>query len=216
MAETESPSQALLSLQGVGVSRGYLPLIEALSLELEAGSALWIEGANGCGKTTLLRTIAGLSQSYEGLMLWRGKNLRQQRSLWRDASLYLGHRSGVRQRLTVLENLNWQKALRQRQSGLAVSECLAELGLAGYEHETCDRLSAGQLRRVALARLRLTPAEVWLLDEPFTALDQRGQRWLVEQIVQHQSRGGLVLFTSHQVPEGLSDLQRLNLEAFAA
>lgn len=216
MAEADRGAQPLLELRSVSFGRAYIPLISKLSLELSSGNALWIEGANGCGKTTLLRTIAGLSQSYDGHMLWRGDDIRQQSQVWRDVSLYLGHRSGVRQRLTVMENLKWQQALRHRQSSISIADCLAELGLAGYEHETCDRLSAGQLRRVALARLRLTPAEVWLLDEPFTALDRRGQQWLSDQICQHRQRGGLVLMTSHQVPEGLDELMRLNLEAFAA
>lgn len=216
MAEVGRDGEALLTLSDVGLSRGYMPLISQLSLKLSAGSVLWIEGANGCGKTTLLRAIAGLSQSHEGRMSWRGKDLGRHAHMWRDASLYLGHRSGVRQRLTVMENLRWQQALRHRHSACHVSELLAELGLAGYENESCDRLSAGQLRRVALARLRLTPAEVWLLDEPFTALDKRGQQWLGDQIVRHRNEGGLVLMTSHQAPSGLEGLLRLNLEEYRA
>lgn len=216
MADALAGQQPLLELRDVALSRGYMPLISGLNLTLFGGDVLWIEGANGCGKTTLLRAIAGLSQSYDGDMLWRGRELRSQASDWRDASLYLGHRSGVRQRLTVMENLQWQLALSNRRTDVPAEAAMAQLGLAGYEDESCDRLSAGQLRRVALARLLLTPAQVWLLDEPFTALDRRGQQWLEEQITGQRERGGLVLMTSHQPPAGLTAMSRLNLEAVRA
>lgn len=185
-------------------------LFSELSVTVRGGDLLQLAGPNGAGKTTLLRLLAGLNRDYEGELYWSGQPLYDVYPEYASARLYMGHLAAVKKGLTALENLRWLTA----QEGVTDSELLSALeqvGLYGYEDTTCMQLSAGQQRRVALARLLVSRCPLWILDEPFTALDKAGVAWLELQLQQHVSKGGAVIITSHHALEGIAGLKQLTL-----
>ena len=165
-----------------------------------------IRGTNGSGKTSLLRLLAGLMQPTAGAILLQGKPLAEQRGLLARNLLWIGHAAGIKGLLSAEENLAWLCALHRPASREAIWQALAAVGLRGFEDVPCHTLSAGQQRRVALARLYLDAPPLWILDEPFTALDKQGVAQLEAHLAQHCERGGLVVLTTHhtlqQVPSG--------------
>jgi heme exporter protein A len=196
----------------VGV-RGERLLFEKLSFKLSSGSVLYLQGANGSGKTTLLRIICGLSKPYEGAVNWCGENINTLAEDYHRHVLYIGHLPGIKEDLTALENLRFSLAL----SGLDVSEdkateVLKELGLARGLNLPTRMLSQGQKRRVALARLWLQDLPIWVLDEPFTALDSGAANMLKQKIEAFANDGGIVVMTTHQeVTMNVAGFQQLNL-----
>jgi len=193
----------LLELRNVTCERDDAPLFEPVSFTLTAGDIVQLEGANGVGKTTLLRCIGGLSSRWDGEMLWQGNVLARQRAEFAAATLYLGHAIGLKAALSARENLQWWTGLRGIDARALIDTALERVGLLGYEDSPCYQLSAGQQRRVGLARLFLTDApsterKLWILDEPFTAIDRRGVVELELWIAEHAAKGGTVLLTSHQ------------------
>nr|WP_252736159.1 cytochrome c biogenesis heme-transporting ATPase CcmA [Aestuariibacter sp. A3R04] len=171
-------------------------LFDGLSLQLREGELMYLRGPNGAGKTSLLRILSGLSQPSHGCVNWRGKPLDLQ---WYREMVYVGHKPGMSDTLTAIENLRFwccQHAVAVRDAHIL--DVLSVLGLVGVEDIPCRLLSAGQQRRVALAKLWLKPATVWLLDEPFTALDVDGVSQLEAVMCQHVKAGGAILTTSHQ------------------
>lgn len=201
----------LLELRQLSCERDERPLFSGLDVTCRAGEAIQIVGPNGSGKTTLLRLLAGIGAAhYRGEILWRGQPMAK--TLWdyRRQLLYIGHLPGIKAGLTPTENLAWYSALSGRTPLAEVDQALAAVGLAGYEDFPCAQLSAGQLRRVALARLHLSRALVWILDEPFTAIDRSGVAELEALMVRHTSGGGLVILSSHQ-ELALPGLQRVDL-----
>lgn len=203
-------AELLLTLENLSCERDERPLFSGLTAELRAGERVQVLGPNGAGKTTLLRTLAGIGQPARGHLRWRGEPVSACRWAFRQSLLYIGHAPGIKAALTPLENLAWYRALSAgSQAGNPVS-ALERVGLAGYEDTPCYQLSAGQLRRVALARLYLSQAPLWVLDEPFTAIDQRGVSELEQQLQAHTRDGGLVILTSHQDVR-LPELRPLNL-----
>ncbi len=193
-------SPRLLQIDGLGCARDGRVLFQGLSLMLQAGETVELHGPNGSGKSTLLRAIAGLYPDVTG-------------TLEAVASLYLGHRAGISARLTAAENLTWYQALAGASGTdpVGVAEALARVGLGGYEDTVCQQLSAGQQRRVGLARLLVCRAPLWLLDEPLTALDRSGAGLVRELIGAHTAAGGAVLCATHQ-SLGLDAARRLSLE----
>ena len=192
-----------LTLQSLACERDDRLLFQGLDLTARGGDIWQITGENGAGKTTLLRILVGLHGAYDGRCDWWSPT-------WREELLYLGHQTGVRDELTALENLRYACALSGQQVDAdATMAALAAVRLHGFEDVPCGHLSAGQKRRVALARLWLQKKAVWILDEPYTAIDQDGVAQLDKQIRQAASAGALVMYTSHhQVAEGV---QRLHL-----
>lgn len=192
-------------------------LFSHLSFQLCPGEVLQIEGRNGAGKTTLLRIISGLSSSYTGEILWEGQSLAKVYADFRLDCFFLGHKPGLKLDLTPLENLAWRSKLANTavsREGLLAA--LHRVHLAGYEDIPCSHLSAGQLRRVAFAGLIASHARLWILDEPFTAIDVEGVAWLESLFDEHASQGGMVLVTSHQPLSNFQGkLRKLQLEAFA-
>ncbi|MEM6774952.1 MAG: cytochrome c biogenesis heme-transporting ATPase CcmA [Pseudomonadota bacterium] len=177
----------LLSARGLGIERAGRVLFSDLDLDLAAGEIVHLRGANGAGKTTLLRILAGLSRfGYEGAVTRRSE------------ALFLGHHSGVKTLLTPRENLRWHPSGECFDDGEAIDRALEAVGLYGYEDTPAGQLSAGQQRRVDLARLYLSRRLLWLLDEPFTAIDVQGVAHLEERFARHVALGGAVLLTSHQ------------------
>lgn len=201
-------SVPLLEIRNLAIERDERLLFSGLNLALHSGDIVQVLGPNGAGKTTLLRALAQLNTDYHGDICYRGQLIRD--CTWEYACdrLYLGHLPGIKKSLTPYENLQWYSA--QVASRMELGEALARVGLKGYEETPCYQLSAGQLRRVALARLHLSTARIWILDEPFTAIDKPGVKALEALIAEQSGRGGLVLLTSHQ-DLALESLKMVNL-----
>lgn len=174
------------------------PLFKPLNFSLNGGEVVQIAGPNGAGKTTFLRSLCGLFDEWTGEMLWQGNSLRVPDFSLRSQLLYLGHQPGVKKSLTAGESLRWFFGVQGVPFPGLVSTALAQVGLDGYEDTLCYQMSAGQLRRVALARLYITKAIIWILDEPFTAIDRFGVQNLETLLQRHVSNGGLVIMTTHQ------------------
>lgn len=208
-------SPALLELVDIRCEQDQRILFEPLSLRCEAGDCIQVLGPNGSGKTTLLRCLAGINHNFVGELFYQGRPVTKQRwGLQRDM-LYLGHLSGIKPTLTPLENLAFYAAIHDGASSNDLINALYQTGLGGYEETPCHQLSAGQLRRVALARLMLSSARVWILDEPFTAIDKAGVASLESLLKGHSEKGGVTLITSHQ-DLTLTNLQSINLIPFIA
>ncbi|HEY8939453.1 MAG TPA: cytochrome c biogenesis heme-transporting ATPase CcmA [Cellvibrio sp.] len=201
----------LLELRDLGCERDERLLFSGLDLQVAAGDVVQIGGPNGAGKTTLLRALAGISNDYQGQILYAGKPLPDASWDFARDRLYLGHLPGIKKSLTPSENLAWY--LAQAGGRISIDEALAAVGLYGYEDTPCYQLSAGQLRRVALARLHLAEARIWILDEPFTAIDKLGVSQLEVLIARQSAQGGVVILTSHQ-DLTLPQLRLVNLQDY--
>lgn len=189
----------LLEGRGLTCVRDLRTLFRDLDFALAPGEVLQVEGANGAGKTSLLRILCGLAEPRHGAVYWRGEDIRRSRPSYHRQLLYIGHQPGVKDELTPLENLRFFRALGGHGGERAVQEeALNQVGLYGFEDALVRTLSAGQRRRVALARLWLSTAPLWILDEPFTAIDQYGVRHLESRLEQHAEAGGLAVIASHQ------------------
>lgn len=197
--------------------RDWRMLFEHLDLQLAAGDMLQISGPNGSGKTSLLRLLAGLMRPTSGEILVQGKPLAEQRGELARLLLWIGHAAGIKDLLTPEENLAWLCALHRPAGREAIWEALAAVGLRGFEDVPCHTLSAGQQRRVALARLYLDSPPLWILDEPFTALDKQGVAQLEAHLAHHCETGGMVILTTHHTLERKpSGYRELNLGQWAA
>ncbi len=198
-APRDDRSEPLLRIAGVECRRGERLLFQGLGFVLRAGQIVWIRGANGQGKTTLLRTLAGLSAPESGEIVWRDPT--SQRRI-----VYLAHANALKEDLTVTESVRFLLALAgEAPHRDALDRALYRFGLASRRHAPVRTLSQGQRRRVALARLAAeTTSSIWLLDEPFDALDASGIETLNELLAEHTGRGGCVVLTSH-VPLTLAE-----------
>ncbi len=186
-----------LSASGLAVMRGERLLFRDVEFALGAGDCLVVEGKNGAGKTSLLRVVAGLLPATDGDVCWDGVSIRRAGQSYRASLAWYGHRPGLKRDLTPLENLHAESALRPpgtRQLG----DTLERLGIAALTTLPVGVLSAGQQRRVALARLVLSSAPLWLMDEPFTNLDRGGQALVNELVAEHIGGGGLCMLASHR------------------
>lgn len=190
----------MLQACGVACVRGARTLFDDVSFSLDSGMLLRVAGANGSGKTSLLRIICGLASPAKGEVLWQGEPVRKQREEYHRQLLYIGHHAAVKDELTASENLSISSAL----SGIVLEEsamhqALERMGLHAQANLPARHLSQGQRRRVALARLAACRnSKLWVLDEPFTALDSNAIALAVELITGHLTRGGIAVITSHQ------------------
>ncbi len=187
-------------------------LFNQLNFQLNSGQLMQIEGRNGSGKTSLLRILAGLALATEGNILWNGQDIQDNPQEYRQQLCYLGHTASVKADLTPLENLKMTLALVGQQQVCNLETALNAVGLAGFEDVPTRTLSAGQQRRVALARLWLQDAPLWILDEPFTSLDKAAIRLLEELILRHAEHGGMVILTSHH-HVNCNNLHKIDLNA---
>jgi heme exporter protein A len=189
-------------------------LFAGLSCRLQAGEVLQVAGPNGAGKTSLLRILAGLMPATAGDIRYADRSILSGggRDYWRRHLLFLGHATAIKATLSAEENLSWLCALDHPVERDAIWDALSAVGLRGYEDVPCRQMSAGQQRRVALARLRLQTAKpIWVLDEPFTALDQTAVRALEQQILAFARQGGIAVLTTHHSLDHLSEVRRLEL-----
>ncbi len=189
----------MLTVANLACVRGERLLFEGVSFTLVPGEWLHLEGENGSGKTSLLRIVCGLLHPVDGEIRWNGTTAAEAGDDYHEELLYLGHAGAIKEDLTALENLRIGAALAGRtldeQAALAA---LRRLGLKGREDLPSRFLSQGQKRRVALARLLTSTARLWVLDEPFVALDARAVALLCGILAEHLRDGGMALFTSHQ------------------
>lgn len=186
-----------LSAKGLTCIRENRILFEELSFEINAGDIVQIEGPNGAGKTSLLRILAGLSQPYSGDVYFNGASTTQNRENYCKQMTYLGHTPGIKGEMTAQENLEFYLSLHELNQEEAEAT-LAQVNLLGFEDAPAANLSAGQHRRIALARLWQSKSPIWILDEPFTAIDKQGVKNLEQLFVQHAEQGGIVILTTHQ------------------
>jgi heme exporter protein A len=182
--------------------RGNQTLFEHIDLKLDHGQWLYVQGENGAGKTSLLRILAGLALPAGGEVLWQNSPIGKQRPQFHRDLLYIGHHAGLKEDLTLTENLRAQLAMDGvRVSSADIREALTRMGLAKRQHLPARVLSAGQKRRGLLARALLRPARLWILDEPFNALDVHAIANVQELLKSHLENGGLLVLTSHQTPD---------------
>ena len=193
----------MLTAQQITCHRQNRVLFQQLDFTVLQGQILQVEGPNGAGKTTLLRMMAGLLKPDEGEILWQEQPIDKLKEDFTRHLLYLGHKPAVKSLLTPYENLQFYNQIRDKHSdGENIWQALEEVSLIGYEDIPVCQLSAGQQRRANLARLWLSDAPLWILDEPFTAIDVAGVSRLTERFHQHANQGGIILFTSHQAMSG--------------
>lgn len=203
----EPKPTALISAEALTCIREERILFDELSFTISPGDIVQIEGPNGAGKTSLLRIIAGLSRPYAGRVNYLDENITRCRDEYNEDLLYLGHLAGVKSELTAEENLNFNLRI-SGYSGFDTRDILSKVNLSGFEEALAGHLSAGQHRRTALARLWHTNCKIWILDEPFTAIDKKGVEELEHLFLEHANNGGCVIMTTHQDMSIISD-QRL-------
>lgn len=204
-------SQApLLSVENLAFERDDSCLFSGVNLSVDPGDVLQIEGANGSGKTTLLRMLTGSLQPSAGNISYLGQALSACRYDYLSDMLYIGHQPAVKLNLSAEENLRWMVATSAQSNDVSVKDALTQVGLAGYTDLPCYALSAGQHRRVALARLLISEARLWYLDEPFTSIDKQGVAFLQSCLQQHVAKGGAVILSTHQ-DLSLTGLRRYKL-----
>jgi heme exporter protein A len=172
-------------------------LFEDKSFEIYPGDIVQVEGPNGAGKTSLLRILAGLSQPYDGEVLYQQQNIHQCGEEFRHNLTYLGHTPGIKDEMSAQENLSFYLDLHGDDPESA-EQTLEKVNLLGFEDALASHLSAGQHRRIALARLWQSSTPIWILDEPFTAIDKQGVKNLETLFVEHAQRGGCIILTTHQ------------------
>ena len=188
-----------LEARGLAGTRGDVRLFRDISFSVGAGEWMEVRGANGSGKTTLLRAVAGLTRLDAGEIRWNDRPVREAAEDFHAALLYAGHAPAVKDELTVEENLRALLALRNVPAEAArVDEALQRVGLAKRRHLPARRLSAGQRRRIGMARLALDPAPLWILDEPLTALDADGEALFNALLGQHVANGRTAVIATHQ------------------
>lgn len=193
------PEVATLEVSNLACARGDHRLFSGLSFTLSAGELMQVQGPNGSGKTSLLRTLCGLMQPEAGEIRWRGRDVQELDGDYYAEMVYLGHLNAIKDELNALENLRINAGLSgNRLDERGALAALRRMGLKGRENLSVKVLSQGQRRRVALAHLLVSDARLWVLDEPLTALDVGAVELMQELIGEHLNKGGMVIFTTHQ------------------
>ncbi|MDC0596259.1 cytochrome c biogenesis heme-transporting ATPase CcmA [Candidatus Pseudothioglobus singularis] len=185
-----------LIVNNLSCQRGYKLLFENLSFELNSGEVLKVSGPNGSGKTSLMKILAGLSSFETGSIDYDDTKINSER--YNLDFLYLGHLAALSPELSCLENLKYTMRLGNDSLDLDFSDALKKVGLKKFENELVGKLSAGQKKRIALSLLFITQSKVWLLDEPFSALDSKAIKIIETRIEDHCNSGGICILTTHQ------------------
>jgi heme exporter protein A len=203
----------MLEATDLGCVRGNRRLFSDVNFALTPGSVLQVQGPNGSGKTSLLRLICCLLTPAEGHVRWRGANIRSLGEDYFTSLSYIGHRNGLKEELTPIENLRVTSGLAGTQlSQQEATSILSQIGLSGREHLPARLLSEGQRRRTALARLLTCKTSLWVLDEVLTSLDSSAVRFATSLIEEHLNKGGIaVVATHHELDISADSYQRLDL-----
>jgi len=202
---------AKLSGESLTLIRGERCLFEGLDFALESGGLLLLEGRNGCGKTSLMRAIAGMLSLESGDIFWNDVPVQKQRQTFHGALVWLAHRTGLKGDLNMVENLQFERTLR-RQSSRDPEEVYERLGIERLRKLPLRSLSAGQQRRVALARMLLADVPLWLMDEPFTNLDREGRKLVMELVEEHLGNGGMCVMAAHQDVDIKAPMTRIGMQ----
>ena len=200
-----------LSADNLTLIRGERCLFQGLSFALESGGLLVLEGRNGSGKTSLIRAIAGMLSLEEGTVFWDDVPVEKQRQAFHGNLVWLAHRTGLKGDLTLVENLGFERALRAHASD-DPEEVYERLGISRLKKLVLRSLSAGQQRRVALARMLLTDVPLWFMDEPFTNLDREGRALVLELVEEHLATGGMCVMAAHQDVEINAPTTRVKIQ----
>jgi len=202
----------LLKANNLHLWRGDLHVLRGLSFGLEAGRCLQVTGINGAGKSSLLRVLAGLLPLEEGTITWRGQDTQQDRLAFHAEVAWLSHGTALKGDLSARENLRFSAGLRRAVTEAEIEAALESVGFMHADHRLARQMSAGQQRRVALARVLLYDCALWMLDEPTSNLDTRGQDMFCRLLAGHLQRGGLAVVATHQALSlGQGQLQEMEL-----
>jgi len=201
---------AKLSANDLTLIRGESCLFQGLGFALNSGELLLLEGQNGSGKTSLMRAIAGMLSLESGEILWNDKPVNDQRQEFHGALVWLAHRTGLKGDLTLVENLRFEASLRP-QANVDHDVVCKRLGIDRLKSLPLRALSAGQQRRVALARMLLAEVPLWLMDEPFTNLDREGRALVMQLTEEHLAKGGMCVMAAHQDVEIKAQVTRVRL-----
>jgi heme exporter protein A len=202
-----------LCVEKVHVWRGDRHVLQGVSAQIQPQELLHISGPNGTGKTTLLRVVSGLLRPEQGSVTWLGQSIVAIRTDYQAALAYASHEPALKGDLTALENLRFAVGLKRRVTTDELRGALAQTGVAGCADLPARVLSAGQRRRVAMARVLAMRATVWLLDEPYTNLDAAGSELISELLQAHVAGGGLALVVAHQELRVNCNIRRLELHS---
>lgn len=186
----------MLAAENLSIERGHRTLCKALSFVVNAGECLKIEGVNGAGKSSLLKCLTGQTRDFEGEVLFQGQSIHQHPAFFYSLC-YLGHGRGLKKALTPKENLQWLHSLTGQSLNMSIVDALKTLEVHRYIDEPVSTLSQGQQQRVALARFLLSDALIWILDEPFTAVDVQGIEVIESLLKGFLEKGGAIVLTSH-------------------
>jgi heme exporter protein A len=193
-----SSTTMLLETRSLECVRDDRLLFKDLSITLAAGEVLQIEGANGSGKTSLLRILCGLRRADDGEVLWQGEEVSGVREDYYANMIYIGHLPCIKGDLTTLENIRSLLDTRSQSAPIdEIDQALAKVGLAGFDDVPAKALSSGQRRRILLAFILLAKAKLWIMDEPLTALDVQGVDLVETMLLEHREAGGSAIFTTH-------------------
>lgn len=211
---TEKSSTYCLEAEDLGCIRDDRTLFDGLSFRLVSGQVLLLAGRNGSGKTSLLRLLCGMRQPDAGEIRWDGEDIFRLGPDYHAHIAYVGHKDGVKQDMTSYENLKMARGLGAPNTQVGIDDALDQVELSGFDDVVARNLSAGQQRRLALARLLVTRANLWILDEPFTSLDTHGISVVEGLFARHVGQGGMLAVTSHhQVTLNDADILRINLSS---
>jgi len=212
MSETPDSNPARLEVRSLHLWRGDRHLLRGVSLAVDAGELLQIMGPNGVGKTSLLRCIAGLLPLETGEVIWRGRNIERSREAYCQQLAYLAHLNALKSDLTALENLRFSVGTRRVVTTVQLHDMLVRMQLGACVDLPARSLSAGQKRRLAIARILLTQAPLWVLDEPITNLDAAGIALFEGCMAEHLAGGGLIVTAAHQqLLQGQPNVRTLEL-----
>ena len=202
---------AKLSADNLTLIRGERLLFKGLGFALKSGEMLLLEGRNGSGKTSLMRAIAGMLSLEAGTVYWNDVPVARQRQDFHGSMVWLAHRTGLKGDLTLVENLRFERALRA-QSDRDPEAVYERLAIERLKKLPLRSLSAGQQRRVALARMLLAGVPLWMMDEPFTNLDREGRRLVLDLVEEHLADGGMCVMAAHQDVEINAPVVRVGIQ----
>jgi heme exporter protein A len=202
-----------LAIDKVHVWRGDRHVLQGVSAQIDRGELLHVSGPNGAGKTTLLRVVSGLLRPEQGLVSWLGRSIAAERTEYQAQLAYAAHEPALKGDLTALENLRFAVGLKRRSGRQELRAALERTGVAGCADLPARVLSAGQRRRVSLARVVAMEASIWLLDEPYANLDAAGSNLVSSLLQDHVAAGGLALVVAHREMALSCNVRRLELDS---